>query len=38
MEPVNILAIGYASGQIASPDRHDKARKPMKETVFYESF
>ncbi|HSB05039.1 MAG TPA: nitroreductase family protein [Thermodesulfobacteriota bacterium] len=38
MEPVNILAIGYATGQIASPGRHDKTRKPMKETVFYESF
>jgi nitroreductase len=38
IEPVNILAIGYAAGQIASPDRHDKARKTMEETVFYESF
>jgi nitroreductase len=38
VEPVNILAIGYAAGQIASPDRHDQARKPMQETVFYESF
>ena len=38
IEPVNILAIGYAKGQIASPDRHDKTRKSMKETVFYESF
>ncbi len=38
IEPVNILAIGYAAGQIASPDRHDKARKSMQETVFYESF
>jgi len=38
MEPVNILAIGYSAGPIASPDRHDKARKPMKETVFYDSF
>jgi nitroreductase len=37
VEPVNILAIGYPTGQIASPDRHDKARKPMQETVFYES-
>ena len=37
-EPVNILAIGYPKGEIASPDRHDQARKPMKETVFYESF
>jgi nitroreductase len=38
IEPVNILAIGYAAGQIASPERHDKARKPIRETVFYESF
>ncbi len=38
MEPVNILAIGYAAGQFASADRHDRARKPLKETVFYESF
>ena len=38
VEPVNILAIGYTAGQIASPDRHDKARKPLQETVFYESF
>ena len=38
MEPVNILAIGYVKGQMASPDRHDKARKPLKETVFHESF
>jgi nitroreductase len=37
MEPVNILAVGYPKGQIASPHRHDKARKPMQETVFYES-
>ena len=37
-EPVNILAIGYPKGEIASPDRHDKDRKPLKETVFYESF
>jgi nitroreductase len=38
IEPVNILAIGYAAGQIASPERHDKTRKPIQETVFYESF
>lgn len=38
IEPVNILAIGYPAGQIAPPDRPDKARKPMQETVFYESF
>ncbi len=37
IEPVNILAIGYNAGEIASPDRHDEARKPLSETVFYES-
>jgi nitroreductase len=37
-ELVNILAIGYPKGQIASPDRHGKTRKPLMETVFYESF
>jgi nitroreductase len=38
IEPVNILVIGYGAGKIASPERHDKARKPIQETVFYESF
>ena len=38
VEPVNILAIGYSAGQMASPDRHDNARKPIQETVFHESF
>ena len=38
VEPVNILAIGYAAGQIASPGRHGTARKPLEETVSYESF
>jgi len=37
-EPVNILALGYPAGQAASPDRHDKARKPLQDTVSYESF
>ncbi len=36
LEPVNILAVGYASGAPASPDRHDKARVPMDELVSYE--
>ncbi len=36
LEPVNILAVGYASGASASPDRHDKARVPMDELVSYE--
>ncbi|KXS42555.1 MAG: nitroreductase [Candidatus Frackibacter sp. T328-2] len=38
IEPVNILAIGYAAGEAASPDRHDTDRKPLEETVYYESF
>lgn len=35
--PVNILLIGYGAGEPASPDRHDKLRKPLSETVFMES-
>jgi len=37
-EILSIIGIGYGEGPIASPDRHDKARKPIEETVFYESF
>lgn len=36
LEPVNILAVGYASGTPASPDRHDKTRVPMDNLVAYE--
>ena len=36
LEPVNILAVGYASGAPASPDRHDKTRVPMEKLVSYE--
>ncbi len=38
VEPVNILAIGYPAGELLSPDRHDQARKPLEDTVFYERF
>lgn len=38
LEPVNILALGYASEEPASADRHREARKPLHETVFYETF
>lgn len=38
LEPLSILGIGYGTGDMASPDRHSKTRKPLKETVFYESF
>ena len=38
LEAINILAIGYADGSPASPDRHSTARKPLSETVSYEHF
>ena len=37
LEPVNILAIGYAAGEPASPDRYDKMRKSTEQLVSYES-
>ncbi len=37
LEPINILAVGYAAGEPASPDRHDKARKFIGQLVSYES-
>ena len=38
VEPVNILLIGYGSGEPSSPERHDTLRKPLSETVFEETF
>ena len=38
LEPINILIIGYACGEAKSPDRHATERKPLEETVHYESF
>ena len=38
LEPVNLLAVGYAAGEWKSPERHDAERKPLTETVVYESF
>jgi nitroreductase len=38
IEPVNILAVGYDAGEAQSPDRHDKARKPLENIVFYETY
>lgn len=35
--PVNILAIGYGSTEPKSPERFDTERKPIIETVFFES-
>lgn len=36
--PVNLLLIGYADGPVSSPERHEEMRKPIEDTVFYESF
>jgi nitroreductase len=37
LEPINILAIGYAAGEPAAPDRHDTTRKSLQEIVVYET-
>lgn len=36
VEPVNILLVGYGAEEPASPDRHDRTRKPIEATVRYE--
>lgn len=36
-EPVNILVLGYAAGQVQSAERHRTTRKPLQETVFDEA-
>lgn len=36
LEIVNLLVIGYADGEPASPERHEKLRKPLGETVFFD--
>lgn len=36
LEPVNILALGYASGAAPSPDRHHIERIPLNQLVSYE--
>lgn len=38
VEAVNILAIGYASGEVKSPDRHAVDRKPLSEFVHNEKY
>jgi hypothetical protein len=35
LEIVNLLLVGYADGEPLSPDRHDKLRKPIDETVTF---
>lgn len=37
--PVSMLCLGYANQEaVKSPERYDTERKPLTETVFYESF
>lgn len=38
IEPVNILLIGHGACEAASPDRHDRLRKPIEEMVVVEHF
>ena len=38
LTPVNILLVGYADGTPASPDRYDRTRKALAETVVYDTF
>lgn len=38
VEAVSIIGIGYASGEPASPDRHNMTRKPLEDTVVKETF
>lgn len=38
LEPVNILAVGYASGAPASPDRHATQRIPIASLVSFEMY
>lgn len=33
--PVNLLALGYADGEPASPNRHEKTRNPIESLVSY---
>ena len=36
LEPVNILAVGYGSGEAADPNRHETTRIPISQLVSYE--
>lgn len=38
LEPVNILAIGYGTDKVKSPDRHDTERKALSDIVVKETF
>ena len=36
-DPVHLLALGYPAGPGSDPERHAHTRKPLSETVFFES-
>lgn len=38
LEPIAIIAVGYADTEKASPDRHSKDRKSLESLVCYETF
>lgn len=37
LKVVHLLALGYSDRKAPSPDRHNQTRKPLSETVFYET-
>ena len=38
LEPIAIIALGYADTEKASPDRHSKDRKALESLICYETF
>lgn len=38
IEPTALIFLGYPINGFLSPERHNTERKPINETVFYESF
>lgn len=38
LEPVAIIALGYADMEKASPERHSRDRKKVEDFVYYETF
>lgn len=38
LEPVSILIVGYPVGKASEENRHDKTRKKLEETIFFENF
>lgn len=38
IEPITIIGVGYAAGEVKSPDRHNETRKPLKDIVVWESY